>query len=417
MNAPATTAMRRGACPGLSVPMATGDGLLARLTSAGSTIALDSFAGLCTAARTYGNGIVEITSRGSIQIRGLSASSAPLFAADVASLGIEGSDGISVIADPLAGLSGHDRIDAHALAAQLRRALDAPFVTRLSTKVSAVIDGGGTLHLDALAADIRLRAIGVAHVHVALAGTAASATPLGAVALDRAAECVVRLFETLAAQASGSRIRDAIEGEGLSALSAAVADLVVDFPLPATRRAADPVGIHRLSSGGNALGVGLPFGHSDSETLSRLIDAVRNAGAVGVRTAPGRTLLLVGVSPGMTRKLIAEAGALGFIVDAADPRRRVVACAGAPICSSGQIAARAMAPAVADATRELPAGELIHVSGCAKGCAHPAPAAVAVFGRDGRCDVFLDGSLSCSVMADALPGTIAQLLRPRGGSR
>ena len=78
MNAPVSASMRRGACPGLSAPMATGDGLLARLTPSGSTIALDAFAGLCAAARTHGNGIIEITSRGSIQIRGLSAASAPL---------------------------------------------------------------------------------------------------------------------------------------------------------------------------------------------------------------------------------------------------------------------------------------------------------------------------------------------------
>src|SRR5204862_81110 len=93
MNAPMDISMRRGACPGLSAPMATGDGLLARLTPAGSTIALDAFAGLCGAAQTHGNGIVEITSRGSIQVRGLSAASAPLFAAEVASLGIEAGDG------------------------------------------------------------------------------------------------------------------------------------------------------------------------------------------------------------------------------------------------------------------------------------------------------------------------------------
>ena len=101
MNAPMDISMRRGACPGLSAPMATGDGLLARLTPAGSTIALDAFAGLCGAAQTHGNGIVEITSRGSIQVRGLSAASAPLFAAEVASLGIEASDGIPVVTDPL----------------------------------------------------------------------------------------------------------------------------------------------------------------------------------------------------------------------------------------------------------------------------------------------------------------------------
>src|SRR3954454_9216139 len=101
MNAPMDRSMRRGACPGLSSPMATGDGLLARLTPSGSAIALDAFAGLCAAARRHGNGIVEVTSRGSIQIRGLSDTSAPLFAADMAELRIEGSDGIPVLNDPL----------------------------------------------------------------------------------------------------------------------------------------------------------------------------------------------------------------------------------------------------------------------------------------------------------------------------
>src|SRR5258708_25912544 len=99
MNAPMDIPMRRGACPGLSAPMATGDGLLARLTPAGSTIALEAFAGLCVAARTHGNGVIEITSRGSIQVRGLSAASAPLFAVEVASLEIEASDGIPVVTD------------------------------------------------------------------------------------------------------------------------------------------------------------------------------------------------------------------------------------------------------------------------------------------------------------------------------
>ena len=76
-----------------------------------------------------------------------------------------------------------------------------------------------------------------------------------------------------------------------------------------------------------------------------------------------------------------------------------------------------MAPAIADAARSLPDGEIIHVSGCAKGCAHPAPAPLAVFGRDGRCDVFADGALSCSVTVEALPERLVQLVRARGGSR
>jgi precorrin-3B synthase len=416
MNAPMDRSMRRGACPGLSAPMATGDGLLARLTPAGSTISLDAFAGLCAAARTHGNGVIEITSRGSIQIRGLSAPSAPLFAAEVASLGIEASDGIPVLTDPLAGLTDADILDAHALAASLRKALaDAPFASRLSAKVSVAIDGGATLHLDGLTADIRMRAIDSGHAHVVLAADAATATPLGAVPLERAVECVMRLVETLAATSPQSRMREAIQGAGLNKFKSAASGLLVDRPAPTLGTAADPIGIHPLSSGHNALGVGLPFGHSDSETLLRLIAAARQTGAAGLRTSPSRALLLVGLSPDATRQLAAEANALGFIVDPVDPRRKIVACAGAPICASGEIAARTIAPAITEAARSLSDGAIIHISGCAKGCAHPAPAALAAFGRDGRCDVFADGLLLCSVSSDLLPATLEQLVRARGG--
>ena len=74
---------RRGVCPSLAAPMPTGDGLLARITPSGATIPLDAVTALCAAARRHGNGIVEITARGSIQVRGLAPVSAPAFAAAV----------------------------------------------------------------------------------------------------------------------------------------------------------------------------------------------------------------------------------------------------------------------------------------------------------------------------------------------
>lgn len=400
MNAPAN--LHRGACPGLSAPMPTGDGLLARLTPSGATITLDAFAGLCVAALAHGNGVVEITSRGSIQIRGLSATSAPLFAADVAALGIEASDGIPVLTDPLASNNG--------LARDLCRALvAAPFAARLSAKVSVVID------IDGLTADIVLRAIDRAHIHVALAGDTATATPLGAVPQHRAVECVLRLFETLAAAAPHSRMREAIQRGGLAAFKSTIADCLLDLPRPSVCAAFDPIGVHTLASGG-ALGVGLPFGHSDSATLVRLIDAARGVGASGLRTAPGRAMLVIGLSPEAAHSMTAAARTLGFIVDAADPRRKVVACAGAPICASGEITARVLAPLLADAAQGLPPRDILHISGCAKGCAHPIPTPVLVIGRAGRCDIVIDGTLACSVSYDALPQRLAQLVQLRGRS-
>ena len=146
---------RRGACPGLSVPMPTGDGLLARLMPTGP-VRLDAFRALCASARRHGNGTIEVTARGSLQVRGLSESSAPLFAAEVGRLAIDLQDGVPVLAGPLAGADVAP-VDPAGIAAKLRRALRSSPLA-LSPKVSVVVDGCGGLHLDAVSADIRLRA-------------------------------------------------------------------------------------------------------------------------------------------------------------------------------------------------------------------------------------------------------------------
>ena len=147
---------RRGACPGLSAPMPTGDGLLVRLMPIG-TIPLAAFKNLCAAARRHGNGIIEVTRRGSIQVRGLNAASAPRFAEAIAALGIVAEDGIPVHSNALAGLDAEEILDASALAADLRQALArTSLAARLAPKVSVVVDGGGALNLGNVSADVRI---------------------------------------------------------------------------------------------------------------------------------------------------------------------------------------------------------------------------------------------------------------------
>ena len=91
-----------------------------------------------------------------------------------------------------------------------------------------------------------------------------------------------------------------------------------------------------------------------------------------VRPAPGRALLLVGISRADALALARDAERLGFIMRANDSRRRIVACPGEPACGSGLIP-RASSLAISRRVAELPdSGVAIHVSGCRKGCAHPA---------------------------------------------
>jgi precorrin-3B synthase len=421
MTAPALTLpQRRGACPGLSAPMATGDGLLVRLLPTG-TIALDAFAALCAAARQHGNGIIEVTSRGSIQIRGLSAASAPRFAAAVATLGIAAEDGISVLTDPLAGLDAEQIIDTGAFAADLRRALaHSSLAQRLSAKVSVVIDGGGSLSLDGIAADLRLRAEavdGVAALCVSVGGDGQSAAHLGCVAGPDGVEVATRLLEVLAQRGRVARLRDVVAAEGIAAFRSAVADLIVhDGPARSQRRFSDAVGIYLLRDGTFAYGVGLAFGHADATSLQRLTEAAEAAGASGMRAAPGRALMVVGPTQQTASSFAAAAEALGFIVHADDPRRHVVACAGAPICASADIAARAIAPQIATAAApHLDGSFKIHISGCAKGCAHSGPAALTVVGTPAGCLLISNGSTRdmpfATVATNELPVAIAEIAR------
>lgn len=412
-----TATLRRGWCPSLSVPMATGDGLLARLTPGGDTIALDAFDRLCVAAREHGNAIIEVTSRGNIQVRGLSTTSTPAFAAAVEPLGID-CRGPQVLTPPLSGLDADKDMKILALARALRAAIErAPFAPRLPAKASIVLDGDGALHLDGIVADIRLRAMGCdgeTRFHVAVAGDATAAHPLGAVLPASAVECALRLLEALAAKAPSRRMREALREEGAQPFRAAIADLLIEHQPPRTRAPVSAVGIHLLRTQRVAVGLGLPFGHADSEMLRRLVAIARGAGAAGLRTAPDRTLLVVDLALDATPAFVAEAGALGFVVEANDPRRRIVACPGAPICASGQIPARALAPMIAQAV-ELPVaavpgrGGVTHLSGCAKGCAHPSRARLAVFGRAGACDVFVDDTLLETVSVNVLPALLVRL--------
>ncbi len=427
MNVSATIArQRRGACPGLSAPMLTGDGLLVRLTPTG-TIALDAFAELCERARSHGNGIIEITARGNIQVRGLSAASAPHFAAAVAALNIAAADGIPVVANPLAGLDAGEILDAGALAAGLRRALaETSLAARLDAKVSIVVDGGNALGLDAIAADVRLRALitdGAVMLRVGVGGDRTRAAELGDVAPGDAVETVARLLEVIAQHGREARARDILRSEGAEPFVEALADLLPSSrnPEPDSRsRAPEPsgqsIGVHRLRDGSLACGIGLAFGHADAETLARLSEAAASAGAFGMRTAPGRVLMAVGLRQETCNSFIATAARLGFVVSADDPRRRVVACAGAPICASAAIAARALAPRVAAAAASLLDGSFtVHVSGCAKGCAHPANAALTAVGTPEGCALIADGRAGdapfAMVAADELPAAIARHAR------
>ncbi len=419
MTAVALTSLHRGACPGLSAPMPTGDGLLVRLLPTG-TISLDAFRTLCAAAQEHGNGVIEITARGSIQIRGLTAASAIRFAAIVAESGIAAADGPPVLSSPLAGLDADETLDASTLAGALRQALaKTSLPPRLAPKLSVVVDGGGALNLDHLSADVRLSAEsgdGEPAIRIGVAGNRTSALTLGTVALDRAIEVALLLLDVICRSGHGARARDIVAADGGAEFRTTIADFLMPGRTPAAhaaRKSDDPVGDHALRDGIFARGFGLAFGHADATALADLAAAAASAGATGVRAAPGRALLIIGLTREAAATLAAAAEAKGFVVRADDPRRFVFACAGAPICSSAHIAARTLAPRLTETLApRLGAKFDLHISGCAKGCAHPQAAALTIVGTDEGCALIAGsnarGARFALVPAEELPNAVAQ---------
>ena len=412
MNAP----LRRGACPGLSHPMPTGDGLLARIVPTGATMSCAAFAALCAAARRCGNGIIEVTSRGSIQIRGLTEASSRDLAAAVAGIEVPFCEGPAVLSNALAGFAPEEVLDTSPIAAELRRALSAAaFSADIAPKISIALDGGGALHLDAVAADVRMRAEGEGTwLHLALAGDAESATPLGAIMTAHAVEAAMDIVRVIAARGPNARARDIVAASGAAAFRRPIADRLFELPRLPRRRPAEPIGTHALRDGDVAIGVGLAFGHADASALGELARAAAASGARGFRTASAHALLVVGVPPHGAAPVTDIAERLGFVVRASDPRRLVVACAGAPICAGAEIATRPLAQTLAMDIASLAAGApVLHLSGCAKGCACARATPLTVVGAQARCGVVVNGAARDApltmILPEALPSAFSRL--------
>lgn len=376
-----TEILARGACPRLATPMETGDGLLARIVPT-APIEIDDFAALCAAAQTYGNGLMEVSARGSLQVRGLTDESSLLFAEAATHLGLAAGEGTPVLATPLPDDPGA-LINAQTLAENIRMAIAARDLS-LAPKVSVIIDGGGAIHLDGLSGDVSLRAVASSNAPkllVSLAGDAASATPLGLAPLRDAPAVATDLLAVIAARGITARARDVLDGEGLQVFAGACASL--DPPVAAPPRgAAQTIGLHGLRGGRCAIGIALPFGQAHALDLIALVRIARANGAAWVATAPSRTLLFGPIGEMTGFVLATAADTLGFVVDSRDSRRRVVACSGVPACTSGFIPARKLAAEIAEGLPASEEGIAAHVSGCAKGCAHPTQAPLTVIGTE-----------------------------------
>lgn len=342
----------RGWCPGALRPMLSGDGYVVRVRPHGGRLTAEQAHGIARLAEAHGNGLIDLSSRANLQIRGVSkASHAPL---------VEGLRALRLI-DPTPEVEARRNIvvtpfwadgdGTSDLAAALEAALAAPDAPDLPAKFGFALDTGPQLVLGDAADIVIARQDGGLVVRAAGAACGAAATPQTAVALAMA---LARWFLATGG-ATGGRGRMAAH-----VARAALPPAFREVPVRATAMQPDP--------GPSPAGwlVALAFGQTDAETLAAL-------SVLGpLRLTPWRMVLVEGVQ---------RAPALpGLVTDPADPLLRVVACTGAPGCPQAHAATRPLARSLAPA---VPPRQTLHVAGCAKGCAHPGPAMTLTAGPQG----------------------------------
>lgn len=397
----------KGWCPSLMTPMASGDGLLVRVKPRAATLTAEQAETVAAAAGQYGNGIVDLTNRGHLQVRGLSEAGVDGFAGQMAQAGLAAAhpraEAIrNLLTDPLGLDDPGAHFDSHSLASRLSAALESdPAFHELPDKFGLLVDAGVTVPLTGCSADIMVRS-GNGGAVISLAGGDCRLS----VPVERAEDAVCRLLAAFLswtkeqrraggsrpAGSSARRMKAMVSTVGAREIfdAAALAGELRPAAPPHREAGRPPVGFLPVSNAAQgAFAIGAPFGSLEAEMLANLADLARRLADGAIRVTPWKSVILAGVTASDAAVVRKAALEIGLVAEPGDPRSRIVTCTGRPRCPSAEADTRADAAFFAAAV--LAGTGLLHISGCAKGCAHPAPAAATLVATPDGYDLVFDG--------------------------
>jgi precorrin-3B synthase len=354
----AARALIKGWCPGAWRPMPSGDGLVVRVSPRQAALGRDQVLALCRAAETYGNGIVMLTNRANLQLRGVAeqdwrALFDILLQADLvdADPELEGRCKVLLAPDWQSG-DATDRL-SRLLLARLWELPDLP------AKFGFAIDAGRAPVLVDDSADLRIERGSSGELLVRAEGHE-KGTP--ARSESGAVDLLIRLARWFITSGGAKTGRIVRHDQPLPQWAPAHAS-------PAAKRPPMPLGAHVMGAV-----YGLTFGQVKAADLRTAVEPPQVS---GIRVTPWRRILVEG----------AEMRPLpGLLADNRAPELRSDACPGAPHCEQATVPTHELAGALSHYVE----GRL-HVSGCSKGCARQQPADVCVVGQDGRYQLIFRG--------------------------
>ncbi len=393
-----TTVCARGGrtdrCPGILRLHEAGDGALARVRLPGGRASAEALDALAAGAR-LGNGIAELTSRASVQLRGLVAGGSDALVAVLRGGGLMPSaahDRVrNVLASPFGGRVGVGELGSDDVVAALDAGLcaDAGLAELPGRFLFAVDCGDG--FVDRGATDVGLVA-GLGAWRLWLAGRATALVADDAAGAAELALAAARAF--LAVRGAGGGDADAGAGSGGTAGGARAGDdaaagawHVRDLPdgaarlanalgttlgdgTPATAPVAPALGPRHQRDGRVALTALPRLGRLDAGQLDALAALVRAAGdGADVRLSGERTITVVDIEPARAGALADGLAAIGLLVAEDAGWEGLSACSGAGACRRARIDVRAAAEV--RATQRGPGAPREHWCACDRGCGMP----------------------------------------------
>ncbi|GAA2752637.1 nitrite/sulfite reductase [Kitasatospora cinereorecta] len=386
---------RADACPGALRLHAADDGALARVRLPGGLLTAGQALALADAAEALGDGALETTSRGNVQLRGLRSDCGAELAARLRAAGLLPSDTHervrNIVASPLAGLDGIGRADIRAWVRELDvRLCASTWAAGLSGKfLFALDDGRGDVA--SLNADVTL-----------IAGPDG-----GALLRYGRAELGTPVADPVAAALEAARtVLDAAAGRAWHARE--IPDLLPPGTRPLPPPAADPNPPLGVLPGGLSLGV--RFGRASAVQWRLLAEA--SAGEV--RLTPWRGAVL----PGAQARWLEPLAAAGLRTASGTAWERATACTGLPGCGKSLADVRADAARALDGAPDAPQvraggpGLLpVHWSGCERRCGRPSGRWVDVLATGQGYRVTVTGGLPLDVTGRAAAEAVAQARR------
>jgi ferredoxin-nitrite reductase len=425
------------------------DAFMCRLRLAAGQITAFQLRGVAELAERYGHPMLQLTTRGNLQLRGIGAGSTMNVLRGLAELGIvtrgAGADGVrNIRANPSAGFDRREFLDVSPLAREAQyRILSDRRLQALPRKFTLGFDGGGAVGAYPELCDLGFRAVRVPPDAPLASGTyfrllLGGASPHGRLARDAGVvvapeHCLEVLEEVLAIYVEHgdrtnrrrARLLYLLESWGLERFLAelerrlgqrfpnAAGPVLAALPLEACELPPPPdawahIGFHNQKPRGKSyVGVVTTDGVLSTDQARGLADLASEYGSGELRLTAHQNLLVPGLSDTQLHRVKDALSALGLGWSANGFRSGLLACTGSAGCplAAGDVKRRAE-----ELARHLE-GQFsfeqpltIRFSGCHRGCAEHAIADIGLLAlrtepgaRGAECyQLFLGGQISGS---------------------